>query len=94
MLEQKSSGKAIAFDEQLGNLNQEWQTVIQDVEEKKISIEKTAKKWWDFTRNKLKMIRWLKKKESDAEIQSAMGCSIGSAQEQMQVYQVMFWACP
>ena len=90
MLEQKSSGKAVAFDEQLDSLNQEWKAVIQDVEEKKSRIEKTAKKWWDFTRNKLKMIRWLNKKESDAEIQNSMGCSIDNAQEQMRAYQVTF----
>lgn len=88
MLQQESSGQAVAFDEKLGNLNMEWHTVIQDVEEKKKSIEKTAKKWWDFTRNKLKMIRWLKKKEGDAELQNATSCRIDSAQDQLTAYQV------
>ena len=88
MLQQESSGQAVAFDEKLGNLNMEWHTVIQDVEEKKKSIEKTAKKWWDFTRNKLKMIRWLKKKEGDAELQNATSCRIDTAQDQLTAYQV------
>lgn len=85
---QQESGEAVAFDEKLNNLNSEWHTVIQDVEEKKKSIEKTAKKWWDFTRNKLKMIRWLKKKEGDAEIQNAVSYRIDSAQDQLTAYQV------
>ena len=88
MLQQESSGQAVAFDEKLGNLNMEWHEVIQDVEEKKKSIEKTAKKWWDFTRNKLKMIRWLKKKEGDAELQNATSCRIDSARDQLTAYQV------
>ena len=29
MLQQQSSGQAVAFDEKLGNLNVEWHTVIQ-----------------------------------------------------------------
>lgn len=29
MLQQESSGQAVAFDEKLGNLNMEWHTVIQ-----------------------------------------------------------------
>lgn len=57
------------------------------MEEKKKSIEKTAKKWWDFTRNKLKMIRWLKKKEGDAEMQRSTSCRIDSAQDQLTAYQ-------
>lgn len=85
---QQESGEAVAFDEKLNNLNSEWHTVIQDVEEKKKSIEKTAKRWWDFTRNKLKMIRWLKKKEGDAEIQNAASYRIDSAQDQLTAYQV------
>ena len=91
MLQQESSGQAVAFDEKLGDLNMEWHTVIQDVEEKKKSIEKTAKKWWDFTRNKLKMIRWLKKKEGDADLQNATSCRIDSAQDQLTAYQVSFF---
>ena len=88
MLQQESSGQAVAFDEKLGNLNLEWHTVVQDVEEKKKSVEKTAKKWWDFTRNKLKMIRWLKKKEGDAELQNATSCRIDTAHDQLTAYQV------
>ena len=88
MLQQKSSGKAVAFEEQLGNMNEDWNTVIQDVQEKKKHIEKTAKKWWDFTRNKLKMIRWLNKKETDADFQGSKSCSLDSAQEQMNRYKV------
>lgn len=84
MVQQKSSGKAMDFEEQLGNLNCEWKTVIQDIEERKSAIEKTAKKWWEFTRNKMKMLRWLKKKESDADFQ----ISFDNPQEQMNTYQV------
>ena len=29
MLQQESSGRAVAFEEKLGNLNTEWHTVIQ-----------------------------------------------------------------
>ena len=29
MLQQESSGQAVAFEEKLGDLNTEWQTVIQ-----------------------------------------------------------------
>ena len=64
-----------------------------DVEEKKKSIEKTAKKWWDFTRNKLKMIRWLKKKEGDAATQTSTSCRIDSAQDQLTAYQVWVIIC-
>lgn len=85
MVQQQSSGKAMAFEEQLGNLNCEWKTVIQEIEEKKHSIEKTAKKWWEFTRNKMKMMRWLKKKENDADFR----ISFDNAQEQMNTYQVI-----
>lgn len=88
VLQQKSSGKEVAFDEQLGNMSEEWNTVIQDVQEKKKNIETTAKKWWDFTRNKLKMLRWLNKKESDADFQGAKGLGLDSAQEQMNRYKV------
>jgi len=63
------------------------------VEEKKKSIEKTAKKWWDFTRNKLKMIRWLKKKEGDAEMQNSTSCQIDSAQDQLTAYQAWRITC-
>ena len=93
MLQQDSSGASVAFDEKLGSLNMEWHTVILDVEEKKKTIEKTAKKWWDFTRNKLKMIRWLKKKESDADMQNSVTCRIDSAHDQLTAYQVLMEIC-
>ena len=88
MLQQKSSGKAVAFEEQLGNMGEEWTAVIQDVQERKKNIETTAKKWWDFTRNKLKMVRWLNKKESDADFQGTKASSLDSAQEHMNRYKV------
>ena len=52
MLQQQSSGQAVAFDEKLGNLNVEWHTVIQVGKRKskvKVKCGKTLRKHgWYF----------------------------------------------
>ena len=88
MLEQKSQGGSVAFDEKLKNLDDNWKHVLSQVETQKHEVEVTARKWWDFTRNKMKMMRWLHRKENDAGLGQPVACIVENPQEQLNNYEV------
>ena len=88
MLEQKSLGQSVAFDEELKSLDDKWKHVLNQVETQKQEVEVTARKWWEFTRNKMKMIRWLHRKESDAGVGEPLECIVENPEEQFNNYKV------
>ncbi len=88
MLEQKSLGESLAFDEELKSLDDNWKHVLNQVEVQKRDVEVTARKWWDFTRNKMKMMRWLHRKENDAGLGEPLACIVENPQEQLNNYEV------
>lgn len=48
-------------------LNAEWHSTVRGIEEICVENDETTMKWWDFTRLKKKVIRWIDKKEEDAD---------------------------
>lgn len=89
VLQQKSQGESLAFDEELKSLDDKWKDVFRQVETQKQEVEVTARKWWDFTRNKMKMMRWLHRKENDAGLREPLTCIVENPQEQLDNYEVL-----
>ena len=77
------------FEDQLGSLNRRWSEVVQDVEIRKSEAENMAKKWWDFSKSKQKIMKWMKKKESDLENQPE-GSNLAGALKQAEKFKVRF----
>lgn len=88
MLEQKSHGESVAFDEELKSLDEKWKCVLGQVEAQKREVEVTARRWWEFTRNKMKMMRWLHRKENDAGVGKPLACIVENPQEQLNNFEV------
>lgn len=86
MLQQKSGGECMVFEEEYKCLGEKWKTVLSEVKTQKKEVEVTARKWWEFTRNKMKMIRWLHRKENDAGLNKA--CAVRNPAEQLENYLV------
>ncbi len=52
---------------------------MDNVECRKTEAETIAKNWWDFSKSKLRMMRWLEKKENDLEIEAKGGGGLENA---------------
>lgn len=94
MLEEKSQGNFVAFDKELKTLDTKWKHVLERVESQKKEVESTARKWWDFTRNKIKMMRWLNRKESDAGLGKSLEPVVEDPREQLNNYEVLIHKDP
>ena len=88
MLQQKALGESVAFEEELKSLDDKWKRVLTQVEAQKHEVEVTARKWWEFTRNKMKMMRWLRRKENDAGLGEPLACIVENPLEQLNNYEV------
>lgn len=82
------AGENLAFEEELKGLREKWKNVLSEVECQKKEVEITARRWWEFTRNKMKMMRWLHRKENDAGLDRPLACAVDNPQEQLDNYQV------
>lgn len=65
ILSQNEATPEISFEEQLGCLNKKWSEMVSNVENRKVEAEKIAKNWWDITKSKARMLKWMEKKEND-----------------------------
>ena len=79
------------FEEQLAELDEEWSKIMGDVKTTRKETEAVAKKWWDFSKSKQKMVRWLKRKEDDMTGELDTNESMDSAVEQANKYKVKFF---
>lgn len=61
-----TTGIPSTFEQQLSGLNSEWNNMVNDIENSCVDNECAAKKWWDFSRMKKKVLKWMEKKENDA----------------------------
>jgi hypothetical protein len=74
VLEQKSLGESLAFDEELKNLDDHWKQVLNQVETQKHEVE---------------MMRWLHRKENDAGLGEPLASSsVENPQEQLNNFEV------
>ena len=65
VLSQNTANPGTSFEEQLGGLNRKWSEMVTNVENRKSEAEMIAKNWWDFSKSKLRMVKWMEKKELD-----------------------------
>ena len=63
VLSQNAANPGTSFEEQLGGLNRKWSEMVTNVENKKSEAEMIAKNWWDFSKSKLRMVKWMEKKD-------------------------------
>ena len=56
-----------SFEEKLSQLNTEWHSVVNAIESSCVQNEHVAKKWWDFSKLKKKVLRWMAIKEQAAD---------------------------
>lgn len=65
ILSQNATNSETSFEEQLGTLNRKWSEMVQNVENRKFEVETVAKNWWDISKSKVRMLKWMEKKEND-----------------------------
>ena len=65
ILSQSSADSKASFEEQLGGLNKRWSEMVEKVENGKLEAEKVARNWWDISKSKARMLKWMEKKEND-----------------------------
>ena len=83
----------VTFEDQLSVLEDEWNKVLVDIESSRLENENIAKKWWDFSRSKKKIIRWMKKKEEDATSESSSEKNYDAFMETANKYKVNINFC-
>ena len=64
--EESLSKKDLNLDQQLENIGAEWNNVLLDIEKQSHENEEMFKKWWNFSRSKKRIMRWMENKEKDA----------------------------
>ena len=64
--EESHSKKDLNLDQQLENIGAEWNNVLLDIEKQSHENEEMFKKWWNFSRSKKRIMRWMENKEKDA----------------------------
>ena len=60
------SKEDLNLDQQLENIGAEWNNVLLDIEKQSHENEDVFKKWWNFSRSKKRIMRWMENKEKDA----------------------------
>lgn len=61
-----SGSNPLSFEQHLSQLNSEWNSVVSSIESSCVENENIAKKWWDFSKLKKKVSRWITMKEESA----------------------------
>ncbi len=79
VLSQGSDTPQLSFEEQLGCLGRKWTEIVDNVESRKTEAENIAKNWWDFSKSKLRMMKWMERKENDLERESDGGGDLENA---------------
>ena len=69
-------------------LNNEWNEAVHVIEVTCVENERITKEWWDFSRLKKKVLRWIEKKEEDVIDGSADENSYQSILQNADKYQV------
>ena len=64
--EESHSKEDLNLDQQLENIGAEWNNVLLDIEKQSHENEDVFKKWWNFSRSKKRIMRWMENKEKDA----------------------------
>ena len=64
--EESHSKEDLNLDQQLENIGAEWNNVLLDIEKQSHENEDMFKKWWNFSRSKKRIMRWMENKEKDA----------------------------
>lgn len=77
----------VPFEDKLSQLNEEWNNVMADIQISRAKNEEIAKKWWDFSRSKKRIVRWMKKKEEDAQKNNS-DASLEEVMENVNKYKV------
>ena len=81
VLSQGTDNSATSFEDQLGGLSKKWSEVVSNVENRKTEVETIAKDWWDFSKSKSRMLKWMEKKKTDLENEAAVGGGLENAVE-------------
>ena len=79
VLSQISAMPETSFEEQLGGLNRKWSEMVVGVENQKKKAEMIAKNWWEFSKSKLRMLKWMEKKEMDLNQEDIGGGGLENA---------------
>eukprot|EP00111_Clytia_hemisphaerica_P004722 TCONS_00013567-protein len=70
--EESSLTQQPTFEDNLMRLNMEWNETVQGIERMCLENHQTTNKWYDFTRLKKKVVRWIEKKEGDVKDEEAL----------------------
>ena len=65
ILSQSATETKASFEDQLGGLSKKWTDMVEKIEHGKLEAEKVARKWWDISKSKTRMLKWMEKKEND-----------------------------
>ena len=79
ILSQNATNSEASFEEQLGGLNRKWSQMVGKIENGKLEAEKIAKNWWDISKSKMRMLKWMEKKEHDLNTDDMNGGGLENA---------------
>ena len=68
-----------SFEEQLRGLNNKWSEMVEKIEKGKKEAETIAGNWWDISKSKMKMLKWMEKKENDLNDNDMAGGGLENA---------------